>query len=101
MIKYSGKVNLRENGLSLTWGFRFQSIPAEKSQWQVWEAAGYIMSPDRMRSSECMLHGDALTYTTQGMVLPTVKIELPASINVIMPVLHRHALRPIAPLQGL
>ena len=69
-------------------GFGFQSIPAERSQWQVWEATGYSMPTDRMRSNARMHVGTVTSLLTpQVIVLSIVKIALPTPFYVLIPVL--------------
>lgn len=75
VIKHSGKGNLKVGGLFLAWGTGYS--PAERSRWQVWEAAGSSMPTDRMRSNERRRVGTvASLLTPQGTVLSTIKIVL-------------------------
>lgn len=86
VIKHSGKGNLRVDELFLAWGSG--SSPAERSRWQVWEVAGDSMPTDQMRSNERMHVGTVTSLLTpQGLVLSIIKIALPTTTYVIMPVL--------------
>lgn len=72
------------DGLFLAWGTGYS--PAERSWWQVWEAAGYSMPTDRMRSNEHMRVGTVVSLLTpQGTVLSTIKIALATPTYVIKP----------------
>lgn len=83
LIKYSHKSNLREKVFILAGSSRIQSILAGKSQQLELEVAGFIAIVNRKQRAFFLFLLILSRTPAQGMVLPTVKMGLLTSLNLI------------------